>query len=138
MSIDPKEIAPAFDTIVNARRSVRGYLPMPVEPSLLEHIFRIAARTPSNCNTQPWAVHVVSGEKLEALRALLPANTAQGKMTLDFPYDMKYQGVFRERQIDAAVQMYGALGIAREDKARRNEVFMRNYAFFGAPHVALL
>ena len=30
------------------------------------------------------------------------------------------------------------MGIAREDKARRNEAFMENFNFFGAPHVAFL
>ena len=55
---------------------------------------------------------------------------------MDFPYDGKYEGVYKERQYDAADQLYSAQNIAREDKAARNEAFMRNFTFFEAPHVA--
>jgi hypothetical protein len=30
------------------------------------------------------------------------------------------------------------VGIKREQKDKRNEVFMRNFSFFGAPHVAFM
>lgn len=127
-----------FDAIVNERRSVRGFLDKPVDRQLMEHIFTLANRAPSNCNTQPWTVHVISGEKQEKLRTLLPKNTLQGNMTLDFPYEPKYHGVYQDRQYDAANQMYGSLGLERKDKAERQAVFMQNYTFFGAPHVAFL
>jgi len=138
MSLEQSEMAQYFDAVVQQRRSVRGFLPEPVAPELLQHLFTLANRAPSNCNTQPWMVHVVSGAKLEQLRALLPDNTQHGKMTLDFPYEPRYHGVYQERQYDAANQMYGAVGLERKDKQQRHEVFMRNYAFFGAPHVAFL
>lgn len=131
-------LAQAIDDIITARRSVRGFLPTPVPRDQIEKIFTLAQRTPSNCNTQPWITHVVSGEKLEVLRQKMPANTMQGKMTLDYPYSGKYDGVYKERQYDAAAQMYSAVGIGREEKHKRMEVFMRNYQFFKAPHVAFL
>ena len=127
-----------FTEVVRPRRSVRGFQSTPVDDAILTRLFELAQQAPSNCNTQPWIVHVVSGDKLEQLRALLPVNTMQGKMTLDFPYEPKYQGVFQERQYDAANQMYGALNLERKDKQQRQQVFLRNYSFFGAPHVAFL
>jgi nitroreductase len=57
---------------------------------------------------------------------------------MDFPYDGQYQGVYKERQYQAATDLYSAMGIAREDKAGRNEQFMQNFRFFGAPHVAFI
>ena len=33
--------------------------------------------------------------------------------------------------------LYGALGIAREDKRARQMAMLRNWQFFGAPHVAI-
>lgn len=128
----------SIETLLKHRRSVRGFLPTPVAAAQLQKIFALAQHAPSNCNTQPWVVHVVSGEKLEALRRVLPQNTMMGKMTPDFPYNGKYDGVYKERQYDAANQMYGALNIPREEKHKRMEVFLRNYSFFGAPHVAFL
>lgn len=133
-----QSLAEPFTKVVESRRSVRGFLSTPVNDVLLTSVFELAQRAPSNCNTQPWQVHVVSGEKLEQLRRLLPANTLQGKMTLDYPYEPKYNGIYQERQYDAANRMYGALNLERKDKAQRQEVFLRNYHFFGAPHVAFL
>lgn len=138
MNLEQATLAECFDAIVNQRRSVRGFLEQPVEHDLMEHIFTLANRAPSNCNTQPWQVHVASGGKLERLRDILPLNTQRGMMTLDYPYEPKYSGVYQERQYDAANQMYGAVGLERKDKEKRMEVFMRNYHFFGAPHVAFL
>ncbi len=133
-----ENLASSFESIINDRRSVRGFLPQPVAQATIEKIFALAQRTPSNCNTQPWITHVASGATLEKLRQLLPANTMQGKMTLDYPYSGKYDGVYKERQYDAAQQMYNAVGVTREEKQKRMEVFMRNYSFFGAPHCAFL
>jgi nitroreductase len=127
-----------FAGLVRQRRAVRGFLSTPVAPELLQKIFADASRAPSNCNTQPWLVHVVSGAALERLRERLPQNTLAGEMTPDYPYEPSYEGIYQQRQYDAANQMYGAVGLERKDKQARHEVFMRNYRFFGAPHVAFL
>ena len=51
-----------------ARRSVRAFLPKPVETEKLTAVFEAAARTPSWANTQPWDVFVATGETLERIR----------------------------------------------------------------------
>ena len=56
-----------FDQLARSRRSIRGFLPEPVDSMLLEQIFETAAFAPSNCNTQPWQSHVVSGEMRDRL-----------------------------------------------------------------------
>jgi len=98
----------------------------------------LANHTPSNCNTQPWLVHVVSGEKLEILRKEIPAAMLSGNITMDYPYEGKYSGVYRERQVGAAEELFGVMNIKREEKIKRNDAFMRNFKFFDAPHVAFL
>jgi nitroreductase len=128
----------SFDETVRARRSVRAFRPDPVPRDVLEHVFSLANRAPSNCNTQPWHVVIASGASCERLRKQVLAACSQGRFSMDFPYDGKYSGVFRERQFDAAEQLYGAMDIAREDKASRGAAFMRNFEFFGAPHVAFV
>ncbi|WP_372780757.1 nitroreductase [Litorivivens sp.] len=130
--------AAQFQALVRERRSVRAFLEQPVADTVLASVFETAQQAPSNCNTQPWIVAVVSGAAKERLKARISSDFVQGKMTMDFPYDGKYEGVYKERQYDAAKQLYDALGISREDKAARGEAFYRNFEFFGAPHVAFL
>lgn len=128
--------AAVFDSVVKQRRSLRAFLPEPIDQEILDTVFRVAARAPSNCNTQPWLVHVASGDKIAALREQLPALFMAGATSLDFPYDGAYSGVYRERQYGSAQALYAAVGIDRADKARRQQQFMRNFSFFDAPHVA--
>jgi nitroreductase len=128
--------AKTFDEIAGKRRSLRAFLPEPVPADTLEHIFSVAGHAPSNCNTQPWIVHVASGEVLENLRNELPARFMAGEFSMDFPYEGKYDGIYKERQYGAAQALYDSVGITRQDKADRHEQFMRNFVFFDAPHVA--
>ena len=132
------EQAQIFDAIVRQRRSLRAFEPEPVPTATLEQIFEVAQRAPSNCNTQPWFTHVASGASLASLREELPKRFMAGEMSLDFPYDGAYQGVYKERQYGSAQALYDAVGNERQDKVRRQEQFMRNFTFFDAPHVAFL
>jgi nitroreductase len=128
----------AFSNLIQARRSVRGFKPEPVDEATLRSIFTLAQHTPSNCNTQPWQVRVVSGAKCEAMRELIPNALASGAGAPDIPYNGKYEGVYRERQYAAAHALYDAMGIARDDRAARQSAMMQNYRFFDAPHAAFL
>jgi nitroreductase len=132
------DTAAVYANIVNNRKSARGFKPEPVPQELLDKVFGTALRAPSNCNTQPWQVHVASGEAIETLRATMPAAFMKGEFTMDFPYDGSYEGVYKERQYGSAQALYDSVGIKREEKDKRNEVFMRNFSFFDAPHVAFL
>jgi nitroreductase len=132
------EKASIFDDVVAARHSLRAFLPQPVDAKTLDKVFSVAQHAPSNCNTQPWVVHVVSGGKLDGLRAEMPDRFTSGEFSMDFSYDGVYEGVYKERQYGAAQALYDAVSITREDKVRRNEQFMRNFIFFDAPHVAFL
>src|SRR5688572_16968958 len=127
-----------FAAIAAQRRSTRAFLSRPVPDPLLREIFAAAQLAPSNCNTQPWLVYVVSGERCETLRAVLAQTARRDGFTPDIPYSANYAGAYKERQYDAAARLYNALGIERGEKARRAEAFMQNYEFYNAPHVAFL
>ena len=127
------------DQAILQRRSVRGFLPDEVPQSTLDEVFGIAQRAPSNCNVQPWVPHVVSGAALARLRSALVSAAEQGSpMAPDWPADSKFSGVYRARQVDAAVQLYGAMGVDRTDLVGRRAAFLRNLDFFGAPHVVFI
>ena len=128
----------AFAELTAARRSLRAFKSTPVDRETLDSVFAAALRAPSNCNTQPWIVHVASGDRIETLRENLPQKFMAGEFTMDFPYDGSYEGVYKERQYAAAQALYDAMGIAREEKDKRQVAFMRNFTFFDAPHVAFL
>ncbi len=70
--------ADIFQAIVNERRSIRAFKTDPVSIDVIDAVFAPALRAPSNCNTQPWFVHIVTGDKLEQLRETLPAAFAMG------------------------------------------------------------
>ena len=125
-----------FSDIARGRRSIRAFRSEPIPEDVLKSIFTDALRAPSNCNTQPWFVHVATGATLEALRKELPERFVAGDLSLDHPYDGKYEGVYRDRQHASARVLYDALGIPREQKAERQSWFLNNFRFFGAPAVA--
>lgn len=129
----------SFRDVVNARHSVREFLPDAVPAAIIRAVLEDAQRSPSNCNTQPWDIHIVSGATRAALSDALLAAHAQGRFSMDYSFD---QGAFfddyalRSRAQGAAY--YQALGVRREDFDERRTIGARNLAFFGAPHVALL
>ena len=127
-----------FDQLARSRRSIRGFLPDPVDSMLLRQIFETAAFAPSNCNTQPWQSHVVSAEMLDRLSHIFMETIGEGKYSLDYPYDAKYEGVFRKRQLDVGILLYKALGVTREDKEGKRQAFLRNLVFFDAPHAVFI
>lgn len=132
------ETGRVFDQLARSRRSIRGFLPDPVESMLLQQVFETAAFAPSNCNTQPWQSHVVSGEMRDRLSRIFMQTIGEGKYSLDYPYDAKYEGVYRKRQLDVGILLYQALGVTREDKQGKRQAFLRNLEFFGAPHAVFI
>ena len=127
-----------FSQMVSSRRSVRAFLPDPVDQALIRKLFTLAASAPSNCNTQPWLPHVVSGAKRDSMRDALMKTIGEGERQLDFPYEGKYYDVYRQRQLEIGIMRYQAIGVTREDTSGKRQAFLRNLEFFGAPHVAFI
>ena len=120
------------------RRSTRAFLDQPVPAELLEEIFNKAQQAPSNCNTQPWHVTVVSGATRDKLVERMVAEIMSGKQPNSAfrPGDKDLKDQFRKRQIDCAVALYNAMDVEYKDKAGRQALMLKNWQFFGAPHAA--
>src|ERR1700761_1580782 len=128
-----------LEELLNERYSVRAFLPKPVPRETIEHILKVAQRTASWCNSQPWQVLIASGEAKERFRQLIYAEAASGgKDDHDFAAPREYLGVYLERRRESGFQLYNTLGIARGDKAAYAKQALENYNFFGAPHVAII
>jgi nitroreductase len=126
------------DGAIRRRRSVRAFLPDEVPEAALREALELAQLAPSNCNVQPWRPHVVSGEALGRLRdELLDAAARNDPEQPDWPME-KFPGVYRERQIDAAARLFGAMGVERHDLVARKLAYLRNFAFFDAPHAVFI
>ncbi|MBP8183370.1 MAG: nitroreductase family protein, partial [Rhodoferax sp.] len=105
-----------FTPLIHARKSIRGYQKKPVPREVIEEIIEVAKWAPSSMNTQPWRVHVITGEPLNRIREGNTRNMVAGvPPKRDFPMKEAYEGVHRKRQIDIAVQLFDAMGIARDD-----------------------
>lgn len=124
-----------FETLVATRRSTRGFTSEPVPLALMREILAIAKRAPSSMNTQPWNFHAVTGAPLERIRQGNTERMLAGA-SVDREIRMSshgYQGVHRDRQKEIAVQLFDAMGIAWEDKVRRQDWVMRGFRQFDAP-----
>lgn len=121
---------------VVARRSVRAYLDKPVPQAVIESLLARAAHAPSNGNTQPWRVHVLTGEAKTNLTKAVFARAAEAPMgdKPDVPiYPKGLADPWRQRRFDCGERMYEALGIGREDKQARMMQGAKNLSFFDAP-----
>ena len=123
-----------FETLVRTRKSVRGYKQDPVPREVIEEIIEVAKGAPSSMNSQPWHVHVLTGEPLDRVRQMNMEKMAAGaEPKRDILTHGSYEGVHRYRQVNIAKQLFAAMGIAREDKERRQDWVMRGFRQFDAP-----
>lgn len=123
-----------FDAVVRGRRSIRGFLPKPVPQALIRELLELAMRAPSSMNTQPWHFYVVTGAVLDRIRAgNVARNLAGVPHSREFRLGPGYEGVHRERQVEIAKQLFGAMGIARGDAQARQDWVLRGFRQFDAP-----
>ena len=131
--------APSARDLILARRSIRAFLPTPVADETLHALLRLARRAPSGANLQPGEFIAVRGAARERLSARLTQAWRDNEPAREdysyFPQPMPK--LLRRRQVAAAQALYGAIGVAREDRAGRDDQFGRNFRFFDAP-VALI
>lgn len=120
---------------VKARRSVRGFLNMPLDVVLLERLVIEASRTASGGNIQPWHIDIVHGAAMERLKGTMLAKLAGG-VTETPEYDIYPTPLpepYKTRRFQVGEAMYAEIGIPRDDRTARRMWFARNFAFFGAP-----
>ncbi|WP_405162693.1 nitroreductase [Nocardia sp. NBC_01499] len=127
------------EQLIRGRRATRAFRPEAVPAETLRAVFSLAGAAPSNSNTQPWHVEVVSGAIRDRLGEALVAAHVRQDLSLDFPYSEDlYRGTYQRRRQQAGERLYAAAGIGREDHAAREAYNAESLRFYGAPHVALL
>ncbi len=126
------------DHAIATRQSVRAFLPTPVPRVTVEQILQLAARAPSGTNTQPWKATVLTGaakQRLsDAILAVYNDLEERKQHTEEYAYyPTQWVDPYLARRRKIGWDLYGLLGIGREDKAKMHAQHGRNYVFFDAP-----
>jgi nitroreductase len=117
---------------VYARKSIRSFLPTPVEDDAIRQLLVDASRAPSGGNVQPWRIYVVNGTSMDRFREHLTTQPpAEEPEYVIYPQGLTEP--YRTNRFEIGEQMYAKLGIARGDKPGNLRQFARNGDFFGAP-----
>lgn len=132
-----EEPSAVLSRIMHERHSCRGYRPDQVPRATLERLVTMAQTTPSWCNVQPWEVWITEGEATAALRTELATHMGDEGGS-DIPHPTRYEGVYQERRRACGWGLYESVGIRKGDREASARQALKNFAFFDAPHVAVL
>jgi len=133
-----------LDAVIRSRKSVRAFRPDPVPKRLLMEVVETARAAPSNFNSQPWRVYLLTGNAKDALgEAITRAHLANTTPPFS-PFPQPTPADCAARVDEFGRRYYSALCIDRLDMTARARQTARNYVFFDAPvglifttHVAL-
>jgi nitroreductase len=122
---------------INSRIACRQFIDKPVDFDIVRDLICGAARAASSLNLQPWNVYAVTGEPLrEIVRQVAEAIAHRDWRTFETEYPEcpgELWEPYLSRRVDFGSQLYGALGVDREDAEARLEQIKRNFMFFNAP-----
>lgn len=134
----PPNVSAIVDQVIYERHSVRAFLPKSVDREDVEAILSVAARAPSGTNTQPWQVYVLTGAAKDALSDEIvatfndPDALAQHHEEYDY-YPSTWIDPYLARRRKVGFDLYGLLGLGRDNQAGMKAQHARNYRFFDAP-----
>ncbi|WP_445166130.1 nitroreductase [Mycolicibacterium sp. Dal123E01] len=133
------DLTAAGEKLIRHRRATRAFRPDEVPEQTVRAVFELAGKAPSNSNTQPWQVEVVSGAARDQLADALVAAHAAGRQSVDFPYqEGLFQGVQQSRRAEFGALLYKTLGIGRDNDDLLEGYNVKSLRFYDAPHVAML
>jgi len=133
--VEPTETE-IVDEAILSRRSVRAFLPDPVDEQTIRDILTVASRAPSGANMQPWKVYVTAGEVKERIgRAVLESGIRPEKIEWDEYryYPDKFFEPYLTRRRTVGFALYDSLGIPKRDVEGMRAQHDRNFLFFDAP-----
>ena len=136
-----------------SRRSTRDFLPTEIPDELLQQVLTDALTAPSWSNTRPFKIAVASGARRNRISKKFSdrwENVARqtkrgwrGKLSLlisrnGLPTSNRlvakpYHKDLKPASMRLGAELFGTLGIAREDRKARDAWWGTNYNFYGAP-----
>lgn len=128
----------ALEQAWRARRSMRAFRSEPIARDLLMRIFAAAQAAPSWCNVQPWRVAVTSPPVTQRVAGALQHAATSGLPQAEVAFPLDYPQPYKDHRKACGVALYQAMGVAKDDGAGRYAAWLRNYALFDAPHLAVV
>jgi nitroreductase len=122
--------------IIRQRGSTRAFLSRDVPTQLVRDILDVARFAPSGSNTQPWQIHVVTGQARAALcTAVRHAAVHERDRHRGFYeyYPSQWKEPYLSRRRACGWGLYSLLGIQKGDRAGGLTQELKNFDFFGAP-----
>ena len=114
------------------RSSIRAFTAKPVHQKVIKELLKKSARAANGGNLQPWKIFVLNEDSMKSfLKFQLDFNEPETSAYDIYPHKLKEP--YRTSRFELGEQMYGLLGIGREDKEGRIKQVMKNFEFFGAP-----
>ncbi len=121
---------------IAGRRSVRAFLDRAVPLNAIEALLEAAARAPSDNNSKPWKVHVLTGSTkarlTETIMAARAGGTPEPAMEYHY-YPVSWPEPFLGRRRQVGWALYDLLGIQKGDRSGSRAWHDRNFDFVGAP-----
>jgi nitroreductase len=133
MKFETETAVEILDTVIRLRKSVRAFRSDPVPKRLLMEIVEAARPTPSNYNSQPWRVYLLTGKAKDALGEAITRAYHINTTPPFSPFPQPMPADCAARVDEFARRYYSALGIDRSDMTARARQTARNYVFFDAP-----
>ena len=122
---------------VDSRISCRAFLDKPVDQKIVRDLLQRAARAASGGNLQSWNVYALTGAPLAEFKQIVQNRIAKEDprhTKSEYPiYPDPMFGAYKERREEHGIQLYGSLGIDRNDTAGRLVQYKKNFTFFDAP-----
>jgi len=116
---------------VKRRKSIRAFRPDPIADDVIGELLTTASRSPSGGNVQPWRIYVLNGAAMARFRSFIADRPIEPPA-----YDIYPKGLtepYRSSRFKVGEDLYGLIGIPRDDKPARLMQMAKNYDFFGAP-----
>jgi nitroreductase len=137
-SVGQLPAAALVDAAITSRRSIRAFLPKAPSQEEIAAILQVAARAPSGTNIQPWKVYVLTGaikaRLSEKILAVAQNPKENALLQAEYPYyPEKWVSPYIDRRRKIGWDLYGLLGLQRDDKAGMAAQHERNFLFFDAP-----
>ena len=150
----PSNLDPAaWREFAASRRTTRDFLPTEVPAELIDKLLQDAMTAPSWSNTRPYLVAIARGDVRDRISAGFLDRWAAadkaleggiwGKIKLfftryglpesDYRVFRPYPKDLKVRSSRVGAELYGHIGIKRDDRKARSAQWARNYEFFGAP-----
>jgi nitroreductase len=122
-----------LDAVIRSRKAIRAFRSDPVPKRLLMEVVEAARAAPSNYNSQPWRVYLLTGRAKDALGEAITRAYHTNTTPPFSPFPQPTPTDCAARVDEFGRRYYSALGIDRSDMTARARQTGRNYVFFGAP-----